>query len=176
MVGPSTKRGLDEAFRFAVRSGRVGPREALLHAPFEAESSEGFRAVAQGVVTQNPLDLNSLRREPPQSAPEEGGGTGCILAGENLHVREPRVIIDRHEEDFPSDAAGTTTVVAVDAMTDLADFPEPFRIDMNQASGVGVLVAPRRISRTAASVDCFFVLGILRLSSGSSNPAKCLLA
>ena len=27
-----------------------------------------------------------------------------------------------------------------------------------------------------ASVDCFFVLGMVRLSSGSEDPAKCLLA
>jgi len=44
------------------------------------------------------------------------------------------------------------------------------------SSGANFLRVRRRISRTAASADCFFVLGILGLSSGSEDPAKCLLA
>ncbi len=44
------------------------------------------------------------------------------------------------------------------------------------SSGANFLRVRRRISRTAASADCFFVLGISRLSSGSKDPAKCLLA
>ena len=41
--------------------------------------------------------------------------------------------------------------------------------------GENFLRVRRRISLTAASLDCFFVLGMLKLFSGSMGPAKCLV-
>ncbi len=39
-----------------------------------------------------------------------------------------------------------------------------------------MLGVPQNTELEVASVaDCFFVLGMLRLSSGSEDPAKCLL-
>jgi len=50
-----------------------------------------------------------------------------------------------------------------------------FNPSVQGSSPCGPTTVRRRISRTAASVDCFFVLGMLRLSSESLDPAKCLL-
>ncbi len=47
---------------------------------------------------------------------------------------------------------------------------QPFEDDPDLSSGANLLRVRRRISRTADSVDCFFVLVISRLSPGSRTP------
>src|SRR5690606_25215333 len=144
-IGPAPEQGLDEPLRLAVGLRRVGPREDLPDAAGFAKPAEGTRAVALGVVREDPLGPDAETREPTQRALEEGRGTRSVLSGQDLGVGQARVVIDANEDRLPACALAAPAAIAVDPVPDPLDPPELLRIDVQEATGLLVLVALRRL-------------------------------
>ncbi|MFN9214275.1 MAG: hypothetical protein ACK6DK_06830, partial [Gemmatimonadota bacterium] len=51
------------------------------------------------------------------------------------------MIVDRHVDELPADAAGARTAVAVDAVPHAADLPELLDVEVDELAGLGSRVA-----------------------------------
>src|SRR5690606_3897617 len=123
-IGPAAEQRLDEPLRLAIGLRRVGPREDLADAAGFTKPAEGTRAVALGVVREDPLRPDAETREPTQRALEEGRGTRGVLPGQDLGVGQARVVIDTNEDRLPACALAAPAAIAVDPVPDSFDAPE----------------------------------------------------
>src|SRR5262245_1572456 len=140
-VGPLPQQGLDEAFRLAVRPGRVGSRAEMSHAGTGPALREDVGPIPRAIVGQDPAHPDSQAAVPRERPPEKRGDGHALLIGQDLDVGQPRGVIDRHMDVLPADAPDLAPSIAGDAMADAADPPEFLDVQVHQAAGPGVLVA-----------------------------------
>src|SRR5689334_5278566 len=112
-VSPFSEKGLNEALGFAVGPRTVGTREAVLDAKAGAGLAERSRPVATAVVGQDSLDGEAERSVITDRRVQERHGGRVAFIYHHAREPEPRVIVDRHVEEFPTDTAAASPPVAM---------------------------------------------------------------
>ena len=107
-------------------------------------------AVDEGVVGEQPLRLDPVRRVEGEAAFDEAGhGCGALVVVD-LAVREPGVVVDERVHPLVADpltllGAGNVPV-AGDGVAGPAETDETLRVDVQQIAGAGPLVATRLLA------------------------------
>src|SRR4029079_9270415 len=98
--------------------------------------TEAPRDVARAVVRHHLLDAPDAMagKEAPCSL-EEIDRCDAPLVGEHLGVSQARSIVDGDVDELVADAGRTAAPIAMDAVTDYADFPQWFHIQMDELAG-----------------------------------------
>jgi hypothetical protein len=142
-VGPLAQRRLDEALRFAVRAGRVGAGPAMEHAQRPTGGPKAVGAIGRAVVGQDPAHADAVGAEPPQRAPQKVAGGGLPFVGEQLHIRDARVIVDGDVQVLPAGAADPMEALAGHAVPQAPNAAQLLGIEVEQVADRRVLVALR---------------------------------
>src|SRR5262245_45176983 len=142
-VGPFAQAGLDEPFRLAVGSGRVGPGALVLEPGIVDRLAEGMADIGRPVVGHDPLDGDAQAGEPGDGALEEGDRAFLALVGQDLGEGEARGVVDADVEEVPADAAFPAAPVTDDAVADAVDPAQLLDVDVDELAGPLALVADR---------------------------------
>jgi len=149
-IGPFLAERLDEPLGLAVGARRVGPGADVLELEDAASLGKGLGDVGRAVIAHHLTALDALAVEPGHGPAEEADCRGLLLVSENLHIGEPRGVVDGHVDPVVTDACGTPLLtIAGDAVPHLAvgeDFCEAvagllFDVDVDQVSWRLALVA-----------------------------------
>lgn len=96
---------------------------------------KGLGDVGRTVVAHHLTALDALAVEPGHGAAQEADRSGLLLISKNLHIGEPRGVVDGHVDPVVADACGTALLpVAGDAVTHLAEAGQLLDVDVNQAA------------------------------------------
>jgi hypothetical protein len=105
--------------------------------------------VGLGVVGEHALDLDALLGVPREGAGEEGGAVGGAVGAEQLGVGESRVVVDRDVQVLPAGVAAAADAVLEDRLADRPEAAELLRVDMQQLTRPGALVADAPVARSS---------------------------
>lgn len=147
-VGPFGEQRADHPLGLAVGLGAVGAGKALADPELQAGRGEDQRAIGPAVVREQSLDGDAVTGKPGDGAHEEGGGRLAQLVGQDLRVRQARVIVDGDVEALPADAPHPCLALAVNAVPDASDLAQLLDVEMDQLPGPWPLVPhdrPRRL-------------------------------
>ena len=145
-VGPLAEERLHERLDLAVGLRTAGARVAALDAERSASGSPGVGAVAVAVVAEDALDADAVVGIPGVCAAKERDAIGRALAGQQLAVGQPRVVVDREVEVLPAGAFAAGQAVAEDRLADRSEAAEPLDVHVDELAGACALVALHRLA------------------------------
>ena len=123
-IGPFAKRGLDEAFGFAVGLGGVWPGEDLAKTEAFAGCSETLGAVARAIIGHHTLDPDTQPGIIGDSGLKESHSTFLALIRHDLDEGDARSIVDADVDELPADAMmaiDRARIATSDAMPHIAN-------------------------------------------------------
>jgi len=113
----------------------VGPGADVLELEDAADLGKGLGDVGRAVIAHHLTALDALAVEPAHSPAQEADCRGLLLVSENLHIGEPRGVVDGHVDPVVTDACRTPLLaVASDAVPNLAEAGQLFDVDVDQVS------------------------------------------
>src|SRR5207253_5826410 len=145
-VGPFAQRRLNEALGFAVGLRAIGAREAVVQAQLAAGGGEALRAKCRAVVGEHAPDGDAQGSEVVHARAYEGDGTVPALIGFHLREADARVVIDGDEQILPADSVDAIARVAGNAVAHAHNAGQVLGVDMQQVSGMRMLVANTRFT------------------------------
>ena len=101
------------------------------------------------VVGEHALDHDPLLGVPGDRAAQEGSAVFLALAGQELAVGEPGVVVDRHVQMLPAGAAGAVDAVLADAFADRPEAAKLLRVHMQELARPLALIADARVAASA---------------------------
>ena len=143
-VDPFAQRGLDEAFGLAV--GARGVRPCALMAQFQLLTglSEAVGAVAAAVVGQQGTDSDAVPAEEVERVLQEQQRGLGLLVGQELREGDARVIVDGDVQCLAAGMPSEAATSAVATQGDLLILRQAFDVEVQQVSGMRMLVAHHR--------------------------------
>jgi hypothetical protein len=143
-VGPLAYKGLDKAFSLAVGLGSVGAGVDMFDLVIAANRFDRVGVVARPVVGEDALHFNPVVGEERQGGFKEAGRGGFALVGQDLGEGQPGVIVDAHMHRITPDVAPLLGSVAGGPMARLIKAHQRLDVQVEQATGFLILVAPDR--------------------------------
>ena len=141
-VGPFALQDADERFGFAVGLRVAWACAEMFQSGRAGRVGKGARDVAVAVVGEHSLWLDAALRQPAEMLIECSDARLRAFAGQQHGVRETAVVIDHDVQVLPTGVpVAIADVGAERAFARLPETPEAFDVEMDQASGLGVLVA-----------------------------------
>src|SRR5438128_2603996 len=131
-ISPFAQSGLDEALGLAVGLRAVGASEAVLEAEPAAGSGEALGAKGGAIVGEYPFDRYAEAGKVGHAGTQESNRAGAAFIEFHLGKADPRMVINGHEQVFPTDPIDAVAGVAGDAVAEAHDARQFFGVDMQQ--------------------------------------------
>jgi hypothetical protein len=106
-----------------------------------ADFIEGPGDVAAAVVSEQTFDVDPLSAVPTQGPLEEPCGGLSPLVGQDLDVAEAAVVIDADVDELPAASVVSASAVSGDPMSNFAESPEFFGVEVQEFTRTVSLVA-----------------------------------
>ncbi len=143
-VSPLAQGSLDKAFGFAVGARRIGASATMFDAMQLHQATKGARLVTGSIVGEQGTNGNAETGVIGQRGSQKGGRGIAFLIRQDLRKGDAGMVIDGDVNVLPSDALDVLTAVAMDAVSDTANTTEFLDIEMEQITGMRMLVADQR--------------------------------
>jgi len=145
-IGPFPQSRLDKTFGLAVSSGSVGTGEEMAELELLEAAAKMPAAIAAAVVGHDAANGDGEGSEVIEGGTQEGERGAVRLVGEQAGEGDAGVIVDSDVEILPAGAGAAARTQGMVAKLGTLKAAKSFDVEMEQASGLGVLVASGRRS------------------------------
>src|SRR5438876_11840380 len=140
-IGPFPQGRLNEALGLAIGLRPIGSREAMAETQLAAGGGEVLGTKGRAVVGEEAPNLDAETSKIGHALSQEGDGATLAFIRFHLGKADARMIIDGHKQELPSGPVNAVARISGDSVAHAHDPAELLGVDMQQITGVGMLVA-----------------------------------
>src|SRR4030095_3719678 len=119
LIGPFAQQRLDEALGLAIGARSIGPRSAMGQAERSTGRAKAPGSIGRAVIGRHASNPHTPGAKPRQRPSDEAAHGLAALVGQQLDVRDARVVVHGDVHELPAGAPRSVSAVTGDPVADV---------------------------------------------------------